>query len=906
MKYIYVIIAVFLITVSAYAQPRNILVLHSYQQEFPQTKEQHTGFVENLRSLNPDTPLNIFTEYLNAKTSPEYTADTGALDSYLTAKYSRNRPDLIYATNDESLQYLSKTSLLWLKNIPLVFSGITNTPILPRTGISAGILEIHDIGEYTAVINQIFPSKPEIIFLGSDCQATKDLRETINAYIASADPEQKISIQMSADTGTMLDKIGGGSSTVYVIMNSGGFLSDGKHETLPDSLSKLTSGLPSERIFTLHRLEIQKGVLGGLVTSGSSQGEKAAETASDILKGSRLINPFKHSSSRLVFDIQALDRAEIKLPRDLAARSEFINSYPTFLEKYGDIMGGIIIFLVVLILTTSVSFSYYTYHQHQKLKYTSARLAEESRKTQQYMEAVDASNLVSIADKSGRIKYINDQYLMVSGYSREELMGKSHRVLNHPLMDTKQYSSLVRTVTKGRIWYGVLINKTKRGDILYLETSIVPIKNNKGLITEYLSIRKDISQVIRQQKEIQDQYTDMLTSLPNRIKMRMDRKKAKKPAVALINIDSFSVINTFYGLETGDSLLRDVAKQLKSMVRENMRAYRLSGDEFAILASDVSDYDDFNSFVRGVLEDLSYMPYTHGDAEMHLSFTAGTAQGKESLIVRAGMALRHAKKNNKALMTYSEVESEMERIRETVHYSSSLREALSKGRVIPYFQPIADTRDGKIVKYEALMRIEGSDTCLLNPDSFLYLSKQLKLYEALSMMMMEKTLEIVRTSNISVCINFDIEDILNVRLLNKFFELIESGGLHGRVTIEITESEGIDNLDELAAFVTKAKRNGCLIAIDDFGTGYSNFMYILSLQPDFLKIDGSITRQITVSKRARLLVSTITLMCREAGIKTVAEYVSDEDTYNGIRELGIDYCQGYLFGRPSPEAKSRI
>ena len=188
----------------------------------------------------------------------------------------------------------------------------------------------------------------------------------------------------------------------------------------------------------------------------------------------------------------------------------------------------------------------------------------------------------------------------------------------------------------------------------------------------------------------------------------------------------------------------------------------------------------------------------------------------------------------------------------------------------------------------------------LPPMCFLELSKQLKLYNDLSARMIEKTVNMIKDNNIHVTVNFDKEDVLNRRIQDMLFGIIRENNMQGRVTIEITESEGMDNLSELSAFVSKAKQEGCLIAIDDFGTGYSNFMYILSLQPDYLKIDGSITRQILESGRARLLTETIVAMCRRAGIKTIAEFVSGEDIYKAVKEIGVDYVQGYYFGKPEP------
>jgi len=903
LKHILIIIAILLFNLTADAKPFNILVIHSYQQEFPQTKMQHNGFIKGLQGNTDGHLFNIYVEYLNGKSSITALENTAIIDKFMQSKYLLNKPDLIYATNDEAIYYLSKTSLGYFKDIPLIISGVSQKPDIARTGLLGGLVTHHEIPKTIAMINSIFPNQPSIVFLDSGSKSTWNINDSIERYLKTSKTTQYIRLVVNRDIEKLIASVKGDENTIFILMHGGGFINGNRHETLIDGVRMLKEKLPSKYLFNLHELEIMEGALGGYVASEYDQGVKCGKLAIQILNGSPPPNLIQDAENAYVFDRKALDNANIELPAAIVSKTRFINEYPTFMELYGRTLIWVIIILVLIILLSSTAFSLYTYNQHKQLKEITIKLVEAKRNTEQYMEAVDASNLVAIMDTSGHIKYINDQYVITTGYTRDEILGKTHRFLNHPETDKTFYASIIRTVTSGEMWIGILRNSTKYGDLLFLETSIVPIKNNMGEITEYLSISKDITQVIAQQREINDQYTDILTGLPNRVRMRLDRNKAENPAVAILNIDRFGVINTFYGMEAGDHLLKLFAEKLKSLVESCMQVYRLSGDEFGILATEVVEFDRFNNFILDIIHKISASSFIYQESEMHLSVTAGTSFGKETTIVKAGMALRHAREKKKNLMTYQDVESDMIKIRETVHYSSSLRNALTNGNIIPYFQPLADTKTGKIVKHEALMRIADTDGSILPPISFLYLSKQLKLYDALSMMMMEKTIEVLLQKDIDTCINFDIEDILNIKYQERFFELINKHNLQGRMTIEITESEGIDNLDELAAFVTKAKQNGCLIAIDDFGTGYSNFMYILSLQPDFLKIDGSITRQILVSSRARLLVRTITQMCKHAGIKTVAEYVSNEEIYAAIQELGIDYCQGYLFGKPAPTSE---
>lgn len=572
------------------------------------------------------------------------------------------------------------------------------------------------------------------------------------------------------------------------------------------------------------------------------------------------------------------------------------------MEGTGTVMTFIYVLLFVQV-ASSVAFTVYYIKQKFKNKESEKKLSAANHKIQQYLNAVDASNLMCISTSDGVMKYINQSYLQAVGYRFDEIVGNGFETLAHPDTDPKQYEALFNTLQEGNIWSGIMLNRTKEGGTLYLETSVVPIKDDSGKISEYLSIRKNITELINQQNQIKKQYTDPLTGFPNRTKMRRDLEDITKPAIAIINIDGFSSINAYYGLETGDAVLISFAEIIKSKISSSMTAYRLSGDEFAVVAKDVTDISEFNSFMRILMQDVIETKFLHKDNEMMLNLTVGTADGNDNLLVKAGMALKHARQNKKNLMTYSEVQIFTEKLKDTMQYTNVLRMAVKQSRVVPHFQPIADTATGQIYKYEALMRIQDESGSFLPPLCFLELSKQLKLYNLLSHEMMVKVIEKVKDTDIHVTVNFDMEDVQNPRIQEKLFALMKENNLQGRITIEITESEGMDNLSELAAFVSRAKQAGCLIAIDDFGTGYSNFMYILSLQPDYLKIDGSITRQILESNRARLLTETIVSMCRRAGIKTIAEFVSSEELYRTTQSMGIDYVQGYYFGKPEPDFK---
>ena len=314
-----------------------------------------------------------------------------------------------------------------------------------------------------------------------------------------------------------------------------------------------------------------------------------------------------------------------------------------------------ILILIVIQIISSTAFTIYFLRQKKKSQDAARKLAAANAKTQQYLHAVDSSNLMCISSAEGVLKYINQTYLDTVGFKFEEIVGNRFETLAHPDTDMSVYEKLFATLQEGKIWSGLMLNRTKDGGTVYLETSVVPIKDENGKIVEYLSIRKDITQLINQQDQINRQYTDPLTGFPNRTRMRKDLTSITDPAMAILNIDGFSIINAFYGLEAGDKVLTDFANMVNSKLLENMTLYRLSGDEFAVVASGVQDIKLFNAFIRELIHDVTSTKFVDHDNEMMLNLTAGTAIGADNLLIKAGMALKHARENKKNLMTYSDV-----------------------------------------------------------------------------------------------------------------------------------------------------------------------------------------------------------------------------------------------------------
>ena len=196
------------------------------------------------------------------------------------------------------------------------------------------------------------------------------------------------------------------------------------------------------------------------------------------------------------------------------------------------------------------------------------------------------------------------------------------------------------------------------------------------------------------------------------------------------------------------------------------------------------------------------------------------------------------------------------------------------------------------------MRIKLEDGSILTPYSFLKEAKKAKLYLGMTRMLVKKACEYFKDKDIDFNLNLTLEDIKDQYTMDFIVNTMEKTNTAKQITFEIVESEGIESFTEVSNFIKKAKKLGCKIAIDDFGTGYSNFEYIIKLDVDYIKIDGSLIKNINTDNNLYLTVQTIVGFAKALKIKTVAEFVHNEEVLNCVKNLDIDYSQGFFIDEP--------
>lgn len=526
-----------------------------------------------------------------------------------------------------------------------------------------------------------------------------------------------------------------------------------------------------------------------------------------------------------------------------------------------------------------------------------------------YKLALDAGNIVSKSDLSGRIMYVNDKFCEVSQYNRDELIGNPHSIVRHPDSDSKTFEQLWKAIKSKKMWSGILKNRKKDGGYYWVDMTIVPILDESDEIVEYIAVRHEITELIEYQEKLEHVLTtDALTEFGNRHRLMKDILELPNPSLALINIDNFREINDFYGHDFGDFLIIEIARLIDGLIRDrhSKRFYRLDGDEFAILGSKLSE-EKFIHKINEVVAIIGETIFALQGEEITVQATASLSfeSNPQNLFSSADLAMTSAKKHQQSLVIYDPsllINTESEN---NIKWTKKLQNALRNDRIIPYYQPIVDNVSGAYSKYEALVRLIDEDGKVISPFFFLEIAKRTKYYHIITRRVLEKSFEQFHQSEVSFSVNLTIKDIMDDETQQIIFELLERYGIGERVVFEIVESEGIENFERVITFIKNVKECGCRIAIDDFGTGYSNFEYLLKLKADFIKIDGSLIKALHTDSDAKILVSTLINFSKQIGMRTIAEFVSDEKTYTLVKEMGIDYSQGYYLGEPKESPLKR-
>lgn len=431
----------------------------------------------------------------------------------------------------------------------------------------------------------------------------------------------------------------------------------------------------------------------------------------------------------------------------------------------------------------------------------------------------------------------------------------------------------------------------------------------------------NITDIVKSEQRLKEEaLTDKLTGYGNRKKLleEIEACSEKNYMIILVDIKGFGQINSFYGHKQGDNFIKNFASALKKCVRKNGSTgsiYRLHGDVFALMSTSDSEGHALQELLEDtidtVLTDIRELEINMGALKVSPEFTLGAASTgfcpdspekkmQNNVLNRAETALIEAKLRGLGSLKYCDINNIEEKYKENIYWTKKIKDVIAKtdpARVVPFFQPIYNIKTRQIEKFECLVRMIENDEPI-PPYKFLEPAKNVGLMPNLTSIVMEEAFKSFHGSGYEFSVNITAQDMSERHFLTKLDTLADQYNIQpSQVVMEILEDE---DMYEYIECISALKEKGYKIAIDDFGSGYSNFSKLQQIHADYVKIDGSLIKDIDKSESHRKLLKPIVNYAQSIGASTIAEYVSHEAIYALLEENGIDYAQGFYVGKPLP------
>jgi len=403
-------------------------------------------------------------------------------------------------------------------------------------------------------------------------------------------------------------------------------------------------------------------------------------------------------------------------------------------------------------------------------------------------------------------------------------------------------------------------------------------------------------------EELRKQYiTDRLTGLYNRIYLdeKLGEKESSKTLI-LLNIDNFSMINYNYGFSFGDKAIKEVSFILKEFQDCDFTLYRLQGDEFVLFANKEIKKSaiEISKKIKNYFEKKQLQI---DELLLNISFTIAIDYGTNKDLLRtSSLTIQDIRQTSKNSIGVYKENSEFESMqKENLFWIGKIRDILNKNDLVVHFQAIKNIKKNKILKYEALARIVTDDDEIIMPNKFLKPTKLAGLTSRLTRVVIDKSFQAIKDTKIKISINITEQDLKEEYLFDYLEEKRKQYNIESsQIILEILESISVNGTVETLELLQKLKQKGYKIAIDDFGTENSNFSRLLTLNVDYIKIDGSFIKNLDEDKNSQEIVKAIVEFAHNIKCKVIAEFVHNEKIYEKLKEFNIDYAQGYYISKP--------
>lgn len=558
----------------------------------------------------------------------------------------------------------------------------------------------------------------------------------------------------------------------------------------------------------------------------------------------------------------------------------------------------------------------YTFNEEKRSNKADLRIAA---------SAFEAQDGLMITDAKGVILRVNKAFIDTTGYTTEEVIGQTPRILKSGLHNEDFYREMWKSINQTGTWQGEVWDKRKDGEIYPKLLTISAVKSDDGKVTHYVAAFLDITERKAAEEKIMHlAFYDPLTQLPNR-QMLLDRmqralslsaRNGQKGAVMFIDLDNFKNVNDTIGHAMGDLLLQQVAERLLACVRETDTVARLGGDEFVVMLENLGDQligaaAEAELVGEKILAALNhtYQLKTHvfrSTSSIGTTLFLEEQQDAEELLKQADIAMYQAKKDGRNTLRFFNPQMQHAINARTV-LESELYKALEHSQFQLYFQKQVDGAC-RAIGAEVLIRWIHPERGLVAPLQFIPLAEETGLILSIGTWVLETACAQLKawagneqTRNLVLAVNISASQFHQSDFVTKVRALVQHHKINPNLLkFELTESLLLENTEVTIATMNDLKEIGIMLSLDDFGTGYSSLQYLKLLPLDQIKIDQSFVRDIANDPNDAAIVHTIIAMSKALGLDVIAEGVETDFQHDFLELRGCHDQQGYLFGKPVP------
>lgn len=899
---------------SAQAAKNNILIIHSYHSEHEWTKMLKDGYES---AFKLDTNTRLLHEFMDNKRYPKGTFKKQFL-AYLQEKYANTPIDILVVTDNSALNWVNANRAVFLPLVPIVYSGINQvTPEILALKNSTGVFENRDLAQTVFDIKAM--TKQNNLLVVSDSSITGKINSS-KIYDIYNHPNAPEHIYLIEDlTENSIVSVINSYPQKTPILVIGQLIDPKQHNGLLSwhITSQLLANYASGPIFTIAQASLQNGATGADELDGVQHAMQASKLVKLLLNNTEIdkVKPILNAQTTWMLDAQLLKEFEIAKV-DIPKPHTLINEDATFYQKYKLYVWVIIAaFTISLCIIAMMAEIIRRGRQTQKLlninKERYKDLAHAGANI--FWETNTQDKLCYISGDTQLFFYLPQQNML--GQSLLSLM-KNNPHIEFPVNDYQQAQDAFQPLDN-------LIFKVKptNQDLKILMLIAKPIYASNNSFTGYRGIIKDITQQHRLSEQVAYAAAyDQLTGLMNRHTFNQHLKKHLPTKsndqvhsfLCMLDLDRFKLVNDSAGHLVGDAMLCEVTTLIMQSINKGDLLARLGGDEFALVIN-ASNLPHAQLTCEKIINAVKGYKFTWNERIFDTGISIGMVPisyglNATELLSMADIACYKAKELGRGRVFITD-QNNNNLFNEALQigYIANISQAIANKQfflVKQLIQPLYKNPNAQ-PHYEILIRFKALDGTLIPPDLFIPAAEKNGLITLIDHWVISTLLlnyhAFFPQGDTLVSINLSGISLSDEQFVQQLIKLVKSSDVPAHnICFEITETAAISQIFKVQKFIAEMKTLGIKFALDDFGSGASTFEYLKNLPADYLKIDGSLIKNIERSEIDQEIVKSINAIAHMMGMQTIAEFVENEQINNILYEIGINYAQGYQFGKPCP------